>query len=207
MIAIIDYGLSNLRSVQRAFAQCGVEAEIITTPEKLAAARGAVIPGVGAFGQAMVNLRAAGFVDAIHEFVARGRPFGGICLGMQLLFEASEELGQHQGLGLLKGSVKKFAGGVKVPHIGWNQVNIVHDTPLLARIRSGSYAYFVHSYYVVPSDQSLVCATTDYGEPFASVVARDNLYAFQFHPEKSQQVGLQMLRNFAQLADEVVSVT
>jgi glutamine amidotransferase len=203
MIAIIDYGLSNLRSVQRAFAQCGVAAEIITTPEKMHSARGAVIPGVGAFGQAMVNLRAAGFVDAIHEFVASGKPFGGICLGMQLLFEESEELGQYQGLGLLKGSVKKFVGGVKVPHIGWNQVHIMHDTPLLADIQSDSYAYFVHSYYVAPSDESLVCATTDYGTPFSSVVVRDNLYAFQFHPEKSQQVGLQMVRNFARLAGEL----
>lgn len=205
MIAIIDYGLSNLRSVQRAFAQFGVDAQIVSTPEPLHNARGALIPGVGAFGQAMVNLRAAGFVDAIHEFVASGRAFGGICLGMQLLFERSDELGQHEGLGLLKGDVKKFTGDVLVPHIGWNQINVTRPTPLLDQIRSDSYAYFVHSYYCAQRDEADVCATTDYGGDFASVLARDNLYAFQFHPEKSQQVGMQMLKNFARLAGERVA--
>jgi glutamine amidotransferase len=204
MIAIIDYGLSNLRSVERAFARCGVEAEIITRPEGLMGARGAVIPGVGAFGQAMHNLRSVGFVDAIHEYIAGGRPFGGICLGMQLLFEESEELGQYQGLGLLKGQVKKFVGSVKVPHIGWNQVHIMRKTPLLAGVDDQSYGYFVHSYYCDTGNSADVCATTDYGGDFASVVARDNIYAFQFHPEKSQQVGLQMLVNFAKLAGERV---
>ncbi len=202
MIAIIDYKLSNLRSVQRAFAQIGVDAALLTTPDGLARARGAVIPGVGAFGQAMVNLREAGFIDAIHEFVASGRPFGGICLGMQLLFQESEELGRFDGLGLLRGRVKRFSGGVKVPHIGWNQVRVTSDTPLLRDVPSGSYAYFVHSYYCVPGDEAITRATTEYGGDFASVVARDNIYAFQFHPEKSQQVGLQMLRNFARLAGE-----
>ncbi len=205
MIAIIDYGLSNLRSVQRAFVRCGVDAEIITTPDGLLAARGAVIPGVGAFGQAMLNLRAVGFPEAISEFVAGGRPFGGICLGMQLLFDDSDELGHYQGLGLLKGHVKKFTGDVKVPHIGWNQVHIAQPTPLLQDVADASYGYFVHSYYCVAADPSVVCATTDYGTEFASVVARDNVYAFQFHPEKSQQVGLQMLTNFARLAGEKVA--
>ncbi len=202
MIAIIDYGMSNLRSVQRAFAQVGVDAAILTDAQKLHEARAAVIPGVGAFGQAMANLRAAGWVEAIQEFVASGRPFGGICLGMQLLFEASEELGQHVGLCLMQGQVKRFTSNVKVPHIGWNQIHLKKDTPLLAGIRDDSYAYFVHSYYCAPSDPSLICASTDYGMDFASVVARDNIYAFQFHPEKSQQVGLQMLKNFARLAGE-----
>lgn len=202
MIAIIDYGLSNLRSVQRAFAQVGVDAQIVTEPTPLRDASGAVIPGVGAFGQAMANLRERGFVDAIHEFVASGKPFGGICLGMQLLFERSEELGQHQGLGWLKGEVKRFTGDVLVPHIGWNQIHRTRETPLLTGICDDSYAYFVHSYYCVPSDPSLVCATTDYGLDFASVVARDNIYAFQFHPEKSQAVGLQMMKNFSRLAGE-----
>ena len=205
MIAIIDYGLSNLRSVQRAFTRCGLDSEIITTPERLADARGAVIPGVGAFGQAMLNLRAAGFPDAIAEFVASGRPFGGICLGMQLLFDSSEELGRNEGLGLLKGKVKKFTGDVKVPHIGWNQVHLSRPTPLLHDVPDASYGYFVHSYYCVAADPSVVCATTDYGMDFASVVAKDNIYAFQFHPEKSQQVGLQMLINFARLAGEKVA--
>lgn len=205
MIAIIDYGLSNLRSVQRAFVRCGVDAEIITTPDGLVNARGAVIPGVGAFGQAMLNLRAVGFPDAISEFVAGGRPFGGICLGMQLLFDDSDELGHYQGLGLLKGHVQKFNGDVKVPHIGWNQVHIAQPTPLLRDVADASYGYFVHSYYCVAADPSVVCATTDYGTDFASVVARDNIYAFQFHPEKSQQVGLQMLTNFARLAGEKVA--
>lgn len=203
MIAIIDYGLSNLRSVQRAFAQCGAQSELLTEPSRLMDASGAVIPGVGAFGQAMANLRAAGWLDAIPEFVASGRPFGGICLGMQLLFEQSEELGQHEGLGLLRGEVKKFSGDLIVPHIGWNQIHVTRETPLLANVRDASYAYFVHSYYVAPRDLSVVCATTDYGADFASVVARDNIVGFQFHPEKSQAVGLQMLRNFARLAGEI----
>jgi imidazole glycerol-phosphate synthase subunit HisH len=205
LIAIIDYGMSNLRSVQRAFARCGVEADIITTPEGLVDARGAVIPGVGAFGQAMANLRAVGFPDAIAEFVAGGRPFGGICLGMQLLFEASDELGHYAGIGLLKGRVRKFSASVKVPHIGWNQVHITEETPLLQNVADASYGYFVHSYYCVAADPSVVCATTDYGTDFASVVAHENIYAFQFHPEKSQQVGLQMLTNFARLAGERVA--
>ncbi|MCA1554484.1 MAG: imidazole glycerol phosphate synthase subunit HisH [Chloroflexi bacterium] len=203
MIAIIDYGLSNLRSVQRAFAQVGVDAQIINTPAALHAASGAVIPGVGAFGKAMLNLRERGFIDAIHAFVASGRAFGGICLGMQLLFEQSEELGQHEGLGLLRGEVRKFTGAMLVPHIGWNQIQVTRATPLLDEIPSDSYAYFVHSYYCAPRDDSVVCATTEYGSDFASIVARDNIYAFQFHPEKSQQVGMQMLRNFARLAGEI----
>ncbi len=202
MIAIVDYGMSNLRSVQRAFAQCGVDAQIVSAPDELRGARAAVIPGVGAFGQAMRNLRERGLADAIHAFVDSGRAFAGICLGMQLLFERSEELGQHEGLGLLPGEVKRFTGDLLVPHIGWNQIHLLRATPLLDRIRSDSYAYFVHSYYCAPRDCSTVCATTDYGGDFASVVARDNLYAFQFHPEKSQQVGLQMLKNFARLAGE-----
>jgi glutamine amidotransferase len=205
LIAIIDYGMSNLRSVQRAFARCGVEADIITTPEGLVDARGAVIPGVGAFGQAMANLRAVGFPDAIAEFVAGGRTFGGICLGMQLLFEASDELGHYAGIGLLKGCVRKFSAAVKVPHIGWNQIHITEETPLLQNVADASYGYFVHSYYCVAADPSVVCATTDYGTDFASVVAHENIYAFQFHPEKSQQVGLQMLTNFARLAGERVA--
>jgi len=200
VIAIIDYGMSNLRSVQRAFAQVGVDAVLTTEPAMLADARGAVIPGVGAFGQAMRNLRAAGWIEPIHGFVASGRPFGGICLGMQLFFEESEELGHYEGLGLLKGKVERFTGKVKVPHIGWNQIHITRATRLLADVPDESYAYFVHSYYCVPADGAVTCATTDYGVDFASVVTRDNIYAFQFHPEKSQQVGLQMLRNFARLA-------
>jgi glutamine amidotransferase len=153
----------------------------------------------------MANLGAAGFPDAIVEFVAGGRPFGGICLGMQLLFEASDELGRYEGLGLLKGHVRKFSGDVKVPHIGWNQVHIEQATPLLRDVADASYGYFVHSYYCVAADPSVVCATTDYGVDFASVVAYDNIYAFQFHPEKSQQVGLQMLTNFARIAGERVA--
>ena len=203
MIAIIDYGLSNLRSVQRAFAQCGVDAQIVSAPDALRDARGAMLPGVGAFGQAMHNLRERGFADAIPAFVASGRAFGGICLGMQLLFESSEELGRHQGLGLLPGDVRRFQDGVLVPHIGWNQIHVERCTPLLDGIADQSFAYFVHSYYCAPRDAAIVCASSDYGGAFASVVARDNVYAFQFHPEKSQRVGLQMLRNFACLAGEM----
>jgi len=202
VIAIIDYGLSNLRSVQRAFAQCAVDAQIVSAPHELRDARGAVLPGVGAFGQAMRNLHERGFADAIEAFVASGRAFGGICLGMQLLFESSEELGQHAGLGLLTGEVRRFKYEVLVPHIGWNQIHVKRCTTLLEGVPDASYAYFVHSYYCAPRDAAIVCATTDYGGDFASVVARNNIYAFQFHPEKSQRVGLQMLNNFARLAGE-----
>lgn len=200
MIAIVDYGVGNLRSVERACLQVGAEARVVANPQELSAVQGIILPGVGAFGDGMARLRAAGWVPALAEWVAAGRPLLGICLGMQLLFAESEEMGQHTGLGFLPGRVRRFGGGVKVPHVGWNQVWPLRAHPLLAGVPSGAYAYFVHSYYVEPADPADILATTDYGEPFASVVARGCILGLQFHPEKSQEVGLRMLANFAGIA-------
>lgn len=204
MIAIVDYGMGNLRSVQKAFDKIGAMARIVPFPRDIMNARGIVLPGVGAFGQAMDNLRAIGWIDPLHDQVAHGVPFIGICLGMQLLFESSEEMGQHEGLGILPGEVKRFNSGLKVPQMGWNQIHLIggkHASPLLRDIANGSYAFFVHSYYCAPRDTSITVATTDYGIEFASVVQQGNVFGAQFHPEKSQSVGLKMLENFARICD------
>lgn len=199
MIAIVDYGMGNLRSVQKAFERVGAEARVIPSPRELAEARGIVLPGVGAFGQAMDNLRVAGWIEPLRDACARGVPFIGICLGMQLLFDTSEEMGQHTGLGILPGEVKRFNGDLKVPQMGWNRIRIRQDHTLLSDVPDGSYAFFVHSYYCAPLDASVILATTDYGIEFASMVARGNVLGAQFHPEKSQTVGLRMLANFASM--------
>ncbi len=201
MIAIVDYGMGNLRSVQKAFEKIGATARIVPFPRDLEKARGIVLPGVGAFGQAMNNLRVIGWDVALRASVTRGMPLLGICLGMQLLFESSEEMGQHEGLGILPGTVKRFRGKVKVPQMGWNQVHIRQPSVLLREVADGSYAFFVHSYYCAPSDKAMVLATTDYGIEFASVVGRGKVFGAQFHPEKSQSVGLKMLANFAEFIE------
>jgi len=201
MIAIVDYGMGNLRSVQKAFEKIGVTARIVPFPRDLERMRGIVLPGVGAFGQAMNNLRAIGWDVALRQAVARDVPLLGICLGMQLLFESSEEMGQHEGLGILRGAVKRFAGTLKVPQMGWNQLHIQRPSALLRDVADGSYAFFVHSYYCAPRDESVILATTDYGIEFASVVGDGNVFGVQFHPEKSQSVGLKMLANFAELVE------
>lgn len=201
MIAIVDYGMGNLRSVQKAFEKIGVTARIVPFPRDLERARGIVLPGVGAFGQAMGNLRAIGWDVALRESVARGKPLLGICLGMQLLFESSEEMGQHKGLGILRGEVRRFAGTLKVPQMGWNQIRIKQPSALLHNVPDGSYAFFVHSYYCAPRDESVILATTDYGIEFASIVGHGNVFGAQFHPEKSQHVGLKILQNFSRIAD------
>jgi glutamine amidotransferase len=201
MIAIVDYGMGNLRSVQKAFEKIGVTARIVPFPRDLERARGIVLPGVGAFGQAMNNLRTIGWDVALRESVARGVPLLGICLGMQLLFESSEEMGQHAGLGILRGAVKRFDGALKVPQMGWNQIHIKQPSVLLRDIAEGSYAFFVHSYYCAPRDESVILATTDYGIKFASVVGYENVFGAQFHPEKSQSVGLKMLENFVSIVE------
>jgi glutamine amidotransferase len=198
MIVIVDYGMGNLRSVQKAFAKVGYETEITSSAQRIEAASGIVLPGVGAFGEAMANLTRAGLVDVLRR-AARERPFIGICLGQQLLFEHSEEMGSHEGLGVLPGDVVRFAGPLKVPHMGWNQIHIARPSPLLAGITDGDFAYFVHSYYVVPRDDDVILARTDYGVSFASIVGREHLFGLQFHPEKSQSLGLTMLVNFARL--------
>lgn len=204
MIAIIDYGVGNLRSVQKAFERIGAEAVVTSDAAAVSAAEGVVLPGVGAFGDAMRNLRRMGLAEATGDAIAEGRPFLGICLGMQLIFEESEEMGVHRGLGVFRGVVQRFPkppgtapNPYKVPHIGWNEIHIRQPSPLLEGITDGSFTYFVHSYYVALEDPAIVLATTDYGLDFASIVGRDNVFGIQFHPEKSQDVGLRILKNFA----------
>lgn len=199
---MIDYGGSNLRSVQKAFAAVGGEVQVTADPAIVRAARKLILPGVGAFGAGIAALRERGLAQVIVEQAESGKPLLGICLGMQLLFDASEEMGAHAGLGLLPGRVVRFndngatGARLKVPHMGWNQID--HDGRhwLLAGVPAGAYAYFVHSYYCRPGDATLTVAHTDYGAPFTSVAGRDNIYGIQFHPEKSQRVGLRILRNF-----------
>ncbi len=201
MIAIVDYGMGNLRSVQKALEKLGFLALITSDPHTIAQADKLILPGVGAFRDAMNRLRQAGLVEPIREHIAADKPFLGICLGLQLLFEKSYEDGEHSGLGILRGEVVRFAEvpGLKVPHMGWNQVVHTGECPLFAEVPSGSYVYFVHSYYAVPAEAEVVAARTEYGGWFTSAVWRGRLVATQFHPEKSQQVGLRMLANFASL--------
>jgi glutamine amidotransferase len=201
MIAIVDYGMGNLRSVQRAFEYVGAEAVVTAHQETIKFASAVVLPGVGAFGKAMSNLERAGLTDVIREVIDQGHPFLGICLGLQLLFEDSEEMGQYGGLSVFGGRVKRFEVGLKVPQIGWNQIHIQRASPLLEGVADGSYAYFVHSYYVAPADPEIVLATTDYEIDYASIIGQDNVFGIQFHPEKSQAVGLRILRNFTALVE------
>jgi glutamine amidotransferase len=197
-IAIVDYGVGNLRSAQKAFERLGHAAEVTGDAERILAAPGVVLPGQGAFHTCMQNLQEAGLVDTVKRVVASGRPFLGICVGMQILFEASEESPGTPGLGIFGGRVVRFPRDPerKVPHMGWNQLHVVKPVPALAGVDDGAYVYFVHSYYPVPTDPGVVATTTSYGLEFASSVARDNVYAGVFHPEKSQQVGLRLLENF-----------
>jgi glutamine amidotransferase len=201
MIAIIDYQMGNLRSVQKGFEKVGHASTITADPEVLARADKIVLPGVGAFGDAIAEIRRRELVAPIREAVDKGKPFLGICLGLQLLFDVGYEGGTHEGLGILPGKVIRFElpGEYKVPHMGWNQLAVRRPVPLLAGLNGDSYCYFVHSFYVVPRDRDVIAAETDYGGPFCSMIWRDNLCATQFHPEKSQRVGLQMLKNFAEI--------
>jgi len=198
-LAIVDYGMGNLRSVQKALERVGEAAEVTSDPERIATAPAVVLPGVGAFGACMQNLVSRGLVAPVCAAIAAGRPFLGICLGMQLLFEESDEFGPVRGLGVLPGRVVRFAPDParKVPHMGWNALSVRQHAPHLAGIESGASVYFVHSYYAVPADATVVATTTPYGVEFASSVVRDNIFACQFHPEKSQRVGLRLLENFA----------
>ena len=201
MIAIIDYQMGNLRSVQKGFERVGYAAEITSDPERLAAADKVVLPGVGAFEDAMTELRSRGLVEPIRELIAGGKPFLGICLGLQLLFDVSYEGGEFTGLGVLRGKVVRFdlPHEYKVPHMRWNQARIVRPAPILKGIPDQSHFYFVHSYYVVPDEADVVALESTYGHPFCAAIWRDNLFATQFHPEKSQTDGLQLLKNFAEL--------
>jgi glutamine amidotransferase len=199
MIALVDYGIGNLRSVEKALASVGADVQLTSDPQVILSARQVVLPGVGAFGDGMAGLRQRGLEPAIREVASLGKPLLGICLGMQLFFERSDERGQHTGLGLLAGLVRRFPeAGWKVPQTGWNQLTILQDTPLLAGLSSGEYAYFNHSYYCEPAEPGDMLASTEYGLTYASVIGRGNLYGVQFHPEKSQELGLMILRNFVE---------
>ncbi|MBC8233254.1 imidazole glycerol phosphate synthase subunit HisH [bacterium] len=200
MIAIVDYGMGNLRSVQKGFERVGVNAIITDDANKLADADAIVLPGVGAFSAAMQRLEEANLVEAIRREIDAGKPYLGICLGLQLLFTESEEGGRHLGLDIIPGKVIRFPTGLKVPHIGWNEIDIGKDIPILKDIPQKSYLYFVHSYYVVPDNPSVTAATTNYGIGFTSIIHKDNIFATQCHPEKSQILGLRILRNFGLLA-------
>lgn len=201
-IAIIDYQMGNLRSVQKALEHVGAEAEITNDPKRLAAADKLILPGVGAFGDAIREIRERGLIGPIQEAIDSGKPFLGICLGLQLLFDVSYEGGTHQGLGIIPGEVVRFElpKTMKVPHMGWNSIVARQpDVPLMNELTDGTHVYFVHSYYVVPKDRDVIWLEADYGGNFCAAIRRGNLFATQFHPEKSQKAGLQLLRNFAQL--------
>jgi glutamine amidotransferase len=201
MIVIVDYGMGNLRSVQKAFERMGHAATISSDPDVVGSATKIVLPGVGAFRDAIARLRSARLDEPIGEHVSRDRPFFGICLGLQLLFTRSYEDGEHEGLNVFAGEVVRFQlpPEFKVPHMGWNQLLVRKSAPVLADLAQGSSVYFVHSYHVVPGDRGLIATETDYPTPFVSSITCGNLFASQFHPEKSQRVGLTMLHKFAEL--------
>jgi len=199
MVGIIDYGMGNLYSVLNAFLSLGKKARIVTKPQELKSVDYCILPGVGAFGDAMSILSKTGMSSAILKFVKTGKPFMGICLGVQLLFGTSEESKSKKGLSLVEGDVVRFKGSVKIPHMGWNQMGIVKKSPLLKGIKDGSFVYFCHSYYVRPENKQEVIGETNYTKMFASVIAKDNVFGIQFHPEKSQETGLKIVENFARL--------
>ena len=208
MIAVIDYGMGNLRSVQKALEHVGAKVIVTHDPNLIISADSVVLPGVGAFKDCMANLTQLNLVDPIRKFIDSGKPFLGICLGLQVLFEESEEYGPVAGLGVLPGKVVKFAsassetkGGspIKIPHMGWNNIEVKKRAPLFDKLDAEPYFYFVHSYYVVPEDQSMVATVTNYGVEFVSGIQYKNIYAFQFHPEKSQTMGLSLLERFSNL--------
>lgn len=200
-IVIVDYGMGNLRSVQKALERVGQPAIITGDPNRIAEAGKVILPGVGAFRDAIARLHEAGMVEPLVDHVRAGKPFLGICLGLQLLFSKSYEDGEYAGLDLIPGAVLRFPDvpGLKVPHMGWNQLHIRRPAPLLRDVPDGSAVYFVHSYYVVPNDTRVIATETDYPTPFTSMIRQDNILATQFHPEKSQRIGLGMLYNFAQI--------
>ncbi len=196
-VAIIDYGVGNLRSVEKAFAAMGCEAVVSADESVLRGAERLVLPGVGAFASCMKSLRERGFESLVHERAAAGTPLLGICVGMQMLFDVSDEFGTTDGLGLLRGRVRRFESDLVVPQVGWNQINQRQPHPLFADVADGSFCYFVHSFYCEPANDDVLVGETEYGVKYASVVAEKNICGVQFHPEKSQDVGLRMLKNFA----------
>jgi imidazole glycerol-phosphate synthase subunit HisH len=209
LIAIIDYGMGNLRSVQKGFEAVGAEAIVTSDSQKILSAKSVVLPGVGAFKDCMINLEKLNLIDTVHQSVKSGKPFLGICLGLQLLFNQSEEFGQVNGLGILPGKVVGFKDvqpksdsgePLKIPHMGWNTVKVVQGNPLFDSVIDESYFYFVHSYYIAPENPAIIATTTCYGIDFTSGVHHENIHAFQFHPEKSQRLGLTILKNFSKLS-------
>jgi glutamine amidotransferase len=202
MIAIIDYGMGNLRSVQKGFERVGREAVVTSDAKTILSAGKVVLPGVGAFPDCMRNLEQNGLIDAVHQTVRSGKPFLGICLGLQLLFTESEEFGISKGLDIIKGRVVRFKGpeftGLKIPHMGWNTISIKRRAPALQDVPDNSHVYFVHSFHVVPEDKNVIATTTPYGIEFVSSIWKDNIFAVQFHPEKSQTLGLSILKRFGE---------
>jgi glutamine amidotransferase len=206
MIGIVDYDIGNLRSVQKAFQHVGGEAVFVRTPEEIAKCDALVLPGVGAFGDCVRSLAKSGMWNDVVAWAKSERPFFGICVGFQMLFESSEEAPGEKGLAIFTGEVKKFSGkhGLKIPQIGWNNVTVRQpDAPLLAGVSTGDFVYFVHSYYAVPQDKSVIALESEYGTVFTAAITRGNLIATQFHPEKSQRAGLRMIKNFVELAAPV----
>ena len=200
MIVIIDYGMGNLRSAEKAFTQAGLETKVSDDPAVLGEARGLVIPGVGAFPDAMKNLYEKKLVEPIRRHAAAGKPLLGICLGMQVLFQQGFEGDRVEGLGLLQGDILRIPAGVKIPHMGWNRLTMLQDSPILKGTPDGAYVYFVHSYFANNCDAADIVAVTDYGNMLPAVVQRNNVYGLQFHPEKSSDTGLHMIKNFGELS-------
>jgi len=200
MVVVIDYGMGNLHSVGKALEEVGAKVKISSRPNDILRADKLVLPGVGAFKEAMQGLKKRDLIEPITQYIKKGQLFLGLCLGLQLLFEESEEGGRVKGLGILNGRVKKFSSRLKIPHMGWNEIRKKKaNCPLLKNIPDKGYMYFVHSYYVAPADKSIIAATTNYGIDFTSALWKDNIYAFQGHPEKSQKLGLKILENFVRL--------
>ena len=202
MIAILDYGIGNLASVRNAFEATGAHVIITTEPQAVLDASGLVVPGVGAFGKAMQNLSERQLIEPIVTFLETGKPFLGICLGLQLLFSESHEGGRCAGLGVMRGTVERLEVDLKVPHIGWNQIEKKQECAELEGVPDGTFFYFVHSYRVVPEDDTVVATETEYGDEFVSAVKKDNIFACQFHPERSGSAGLQVIRNFLRIAED-----
>lgn len=199
MIAIVDYGMGNLKSVEKGFQKVGVDVKVTKNPSDIENSRGVVLPGVGAFRDCMRNLSESSLIEPIVRSIEKGKPYLGICLGLQILFTESEEFGLSRGLDLLKGRTIRFRldhGGLKIPHMGWNSIKIRKRPPLLNEIEDNSFFYFVHSYYVVPDDEEIIATVTDYGIEFTSMIWKGNIFATQFHPEKSQSLGLKILKAF-----------
>jgi glutamine amidotransferase len=200
MITIIDYGAGNLRSVENAIRRLGYQPKVTSKPDEVLAASAVILPGVGAGGATMSSLKALGLDSAIRQYITEGRPFLGVCIGLQLLFSGTEEGGWHSCLNIVPGAVRRLPSGLKIPHMGWNQVKQKREHPIFDDIPDNANFYFVHSYYGEPEDKSLIAGETEYGIPFGSVLIRDSLIATQFHPEKSGEVGIKIYENFIRMA-------